>query len=139
MRKMILKKFVMWMFAASLFSILRVDFCHAEMGVGDGGNTVDWNLDEELVWDRVFFSESGEQLFMDAFDVSPGTVLDAISAFFRVNVVFDPIPVGRVSIHAAGLGAWDFVSSVVRILGDDYSAEIVDGHLRVSRRIAVGN
>lgn len=136
MQKCFLKKVIAGILVRICLSPMISGVCFGErtggFPCGDGRDL------SGIFWkaDRVQFSRLGDGLYsLDASDVSPVELVHKISRFFRVKIIFDSLPDMPVTIHTSGTGVVDFVASVARLLGHDYASELVDGCLRIFRRI----
>ena len=94
------------------------------------------------VWtvSRVKFSprEDGV-IFLDASDVRPAVLVEKISREFGTEITYDALGEIPVSLHTGGSSAGDFVKSVVRVLGKEYSMEDNAGRLRINRTVQERN
>ena len=92
----------------------------------------------EKVWtvSKVLFTENeSDGYFLDASDVRPVLLIDKISRRFQCEITFDSLSDSPVTLHTSGNNARDFVEAVARVLGNDYSADLNEGHLRINRVI----
>lgn len=96
----------------------------------------------EKVWtvSKVLFSgNERDGYFLDASDVRPVLLLDKISQKFQCEITFDSLSEATVTVHTNGKDASDFVESVARVLGKDYSADFSGGHLRINKTVQERN
>lgn len=136
MQKCFLKKVIAGILVRICLSSMIPGFCIGERAGGFSCGDRDLG---GIFWkaDRVQFSRLGDGLYsLDASDVSPVELVHKISRFFRVKIIFDFLPDVPVTIHTSGSGAVDLVASVANLLGTGYVSELVDGSLRISRRIS---